>query len=98
MELATISAGENDADIDRLASFETAVMGYAPLLYSLPQNVGFEEFFDYAKQVLDTLNKDEKLGDKLVSICKMIEFLIELSAVIIIDICTPTIFQLLATK
>lgn len=98
MELATISAGENDADIDRLASFETAVMGYGPLLYSLPQNVGFKEFFDYAKQVLDTLNKDEKLGDKLVSFCKMIEFLIEFSAVIIIDICTPIIFQSIATK
>ncbi|XP_073773817.1 E3 ubiquitin-protein ligase rnf213-beta isoform X3 [Danio rerio] len=75
MELATISAGENDADIDRLASFETAVMGYAPLLYSLPQNVGFEEFFDYAKQVLDTLNKDEKLGDKLVDSNRWLDWL-----------------------
>jgi len=69
MELATISAGENDADIDRLASFETVVMGYGPLLYSLSQikNAGFEEFMKHAKQVWDTLDKDEKLLDKLVS-------------------------------
>lgn len=72
MELATISAGENDADIDRLASFETAVMGYGPLLYSRSENTGFEEFMEYAKQVLDTFDKDEKLLDKLVSFCKHI--------------------------
>lgn len=70
MELATISAGENDADIDRLASFETAVMGYGPLIYSLSENAGFEKFMDHAKQVWDTLDKDEKLLDKLVSFCK----------------------------
>lgn len=70
MELASISAGENDVDIDRLASFETAVMGYGPLLYSLSKDAGFEEFMDHAKQVWDTQDKDEKLLYKLVSFCK----------------------------
>ncbi|XP_026078195.1 E3 ubiquitin-protein ligase rnf213-beta isoform X1 [Carassius auratus] len=75
MELATISAGENDADIDRLASFETVVMGYGPLLYSLPENAGFEEFIDCAKQVWHTLDKDEKLLDKLVDSNRWLDWL-----------------------
>uniref|UniRef100_A0A8C1NX99 RING-type E3 ubiquitin transferase n=1 Tax=Cyprinus carpio TaxID=7962 RepID=A0A8C1NX99_CYPCA len=75
MELATISAGENDADIDRLASFETVVMGYGPLLYSLPENAGFEEFIDCAKQVWDTLHKDEKLLDKLIDSNRWLDWL-----------------------
>ncbi|KAK9965830.1 hypothetical protein ABG768_004896 [Culter alburnus] len=75
MELATISAGENDADIDRLASFETAVMGYGPLLYSLSENAGFEEFMEYAKQVWDTLDKDEKLLDKLIDSNRWLDWL-----------------------
>ncbi|XP_016335836.1 E3 ubiquitin-protein ligase rnf213-beta-like [Sinocyclocheilus anshuiensis] len=75
MELATISAGENDADIDRLASFETVVMGYGPLLYSLQENAGFEEFIKCAKQVWDTLDKDEKLLDKLVDSSRWLDWL-----------------------
>uniref|UniRef100_A0A8C1VT74 RING-type E3 ubiquitin transferase n=1 Tax=Cyprinus carpio TaxID=7962 RepID=A0A8C1VT74_CYPCA len=75
MELATISAGENDADIDRLASFETVVMGYGPLLYSLPKHAGFEEFIDCAKQVWDILDKDKKLVDKLVDSRRWLDWL-----------------------
>uniref|UniRef100_A0A673JVR7 RING-type E3 ubiquitin transferase n=1 Tax=Sinocyclocheilus rhinocerous TaxID=307959 RepID=A0A673JVR7_9TELE len=75
MELASISAGENDADTDRLASFETVVMGYGPLLYSLPKNAGFEEFIDCAKQVLDILDKDKKLVDKLVDSRRWLDWL-----------------------
>ncbi|XP_051967995.1 E3 ubiquitin-protein ligase rnf213-beta-like [Xyrauchen texanus] len=75
MELASISVGENDADIDRLASFETAVVGYGPLLYSLPNRAGFEEFMFYAKQVWDTLDKDDKLLAKLVNSCRWLDWL-----------------------
>ncbi|XP_051523957.1 E3 ubiquitin-protein ligase rnf213-beta-like isoform X2 [Myxocyprinus asiaticus] len=75
MELATISAGENDADIDRLASFETAVVGYSPLLYSLLNSAGFEEFIVCAKQVWGTVDKDEKLLDKLRDSCRWLDWL-----------------------
>ncbi|KAL1264673.1 hypothetical protein QQF64_005028, partial [Cirrhinus molitorella] len=75
MDLASISAGENDADIDRLASFETVVKGYGPLLYSLPEHAGFEEFLDCAKQVWDTPDRDEKLMDKLVDSRRWLDWL-----------------------
>lgn len=69
MDLASISAGENDTEIDRLANFQDAVSGYSPLLYSLHETAGFEEFIGLAQEVWDTLQKDEKLPEKLVIFC-----------------------------
>lgn len=66
VDLASISAGENDTEIDQVACFHDAVMGYAPLLYSLPPKAGFKEFMNCAMQVWETQNRDEKLPDKLV--------------------------------
>lgn len=66
VDLASISAGENDREIDQVACFHDAVMGYAPLLYSLSPQAGFEEFMKCAQQVWDTQCRDEKLPDKLV--------------------------------
>ncbi|TRY99007.1 hypothetical protein DNTS_034817 [Danionella cerebrum] len=68
-------SAENDADIDRLASFETAIMGYGPLLYSLPKDAGFEVFMDCTKPVWDTLDKDEKLLEKLVDSTRWLDWL-----------------------
>ncbi|XP_057214799.1 E3 ubiquitin-protein ligase rnf213-beta-like isoform X2 [Triplophysa rosa] len=75
MDLATIPAGENDVDTDRIANFESAVMGYSPLLYSLPNHAGFEEFIICAQQVWDTLDKDEKLMEKLRDSCRWLDWL-----------------------
>lgn len=66
VELASISAGENDTEIDQVACFHDAVMGYAPLLYSLSPQAGFREFMKRARHVWDTQSRDEKLPDKLV--------------------------------
>lgn len=66
VDLASISAGENDREVDQVACFHDAVMGYAPLLYSLSPQDGFEEFKRCAQQVWDTQSRDKKLPDKLV--------------------------------
>lgn len=66
VDLASISAGENDTEIDQVAGFHDAVMGYAPLFYSLSPKAGFEEFMKSAQQVWDAQRRDEKLPDKLV--------------------------------
>ncbi|XP_030630710.1 E3 ubiquitin-protein ligase rnf213-beta [Chanos chanos] len=75
VDLASISAGENDAEIDRLASFHDAVMGYSPFLYSLATNAGFEEFITCAEQVWETLKRDEKLPEKLRDSCRWLDWL-----------------------
>ncbi|XP_053366887.1 E3 ubiquitin-protein ligase rnf213-beta isoform X1 [Clarias gariepinus] len=65
VDLASISAGENDTEIDRLTGFQDAVSGYSPLLYSLHENAGFEQLIACAQEVWDALNRDEKLPEKL---------------------------------
>ncbi|KAL4648632.1 E3 ubiquitin-protein ligase rnf213-beta-like [Arapaima gigas] len=65
VDLASISAGENDSEIDRVACFHDAVMGYSPLIYSLPATAGFTEFMQCAEPLWDALERDNKLPHKL---------------------------------
>ncbi|XP_029109785.1 E3 ubiquitin-protein ligase rnf213-beta [Scleropages formosus] len=65
VDLASISAGENDSEIDRVACFHDAVMGYGPLIYSLPATAGFAEFMKCTELVWDALERDKKLPQKL---------------------------------
>ncbi|XP_069374050.1 E3 ubiquitin-protein ligase rnf213-beta isoform X2 [Paralichthys olivaceus] len=78
VELASISAGENDTEIDQVACFHDAVMGYAPLLYSLSPQAGFDEFMKCAQQVWDTQSRDEKLPDKLRESTRLLSWLKDL--------------------
>ncbi|XP_049419183.1 E3 ubiquitin-protein ligase rnf213-beta isoform X2 [Epinephelus fuscoguttatus] len=78
VDLASISAGENDREIDQVACFHDAVMGYAPLLYSLSPRAGFEDFMRCAQQVWDTQNRDEKLPDKLRESTRLLSWLKEM--------------------
>ncbi|XP_060751752.1 E3 ubiquitin-protein ligase rnf213-beta isoform X2 [Tachysurus vachellii] len=78
-DLASISAGENDLEIDRLRNFQDAVIGYSPLLYSLHETAGFEEFLALAQEVWDALQKDEKLTEKLIHSSCWLEWLKGLS-------------------
>ncbi|GLD63194.1 E3 ubiquitin-protein ligase rnf213-beta-like protein [Lates japonicus] len=75
VDLAAISAGENDREIDQVACFHDAVMGYAPLLYSLSPQAGFEEFMKCAQQVWDTQCRDEKLPEKLRESTRLLSWL-----------------------
>lgn len=75
VELASISAGENDTEIDQVACFHDAVMGYGPLLYSLPPRAGFQEFMKCAQQVWDTQSRDERLSDKLKESTRLLSWL-----------------------
>uniref|UniRef100_A0A3P9I788 RING-type E3 ubiquitin transferase n=1 Tax=Oryzias latipes TaxID=8090 RepID=A0A3P9I788_ORYLA len=75
VDLASISAGENDREIDQVACFHDAVMGYAPLLYSLSPKAGFEEFMKCAQLVWDAHSRDEKLPDKLRESTRLLNWL-----------------------
>uniref|UniRef100_A0A3Q2ZEQ8 RING-type E3 ubiquitin transferase n=1 Tax=Kryptolebias marmoratus TaxID=37003 RepID=A0A3Q2ZEQ8_KRYMA len=75
VDLASISAGENDTEIDQVACFHDSVMGYAPLLYSLSPQAGFSDFMKCAQQVWDAQNRDEKLPDKLRESTRLLSWL-----------------------
>ncbi|XP_047465467.1 E3 ubiquitin-protein ligase rnf213-beta [Mugil cephalus] len=78
VDLASISAGENDKEIDQVACFHDAVMGYAPLFYSLTPHAGFDEFMRSAQQVWETQSRDEKLPDKLRESTRLLNWLMAL--------------------
>jgi hypothetical protein len=67
VDLASISAGENDIDVDRVACFHDAVQGYASLLYKLNSQAGFHEFMDHLEDLWKALENDQHLPKKLVS-------------------------------
>lgn len=66
VDLASISAGENDMDVDRVACFHDAVLGYSSLLYELKQESGFEEFMKCLEKLWKALKNDPNLPQKLV--------------------------------
>lgn len=67
VDLASISAGENDMDVDRVACFHGTVHGYSSLLYELRQDSGFEDFMRCLQKLWRALDSDETLPEKLVS-------------------------------
>ncbi|CAL8282528.1 unnamed protein product [Merluccius merluccius] len=75
VELASISAGENDTEIDQVACFHDAVMGYGPLLYTLAPTAGFNDFMTCARLVWDAQHRDEKLPDKLMDSTRLLSWL-----------------------
>ncbi|XP_058417797.1 E3 ubiquitin-protein ligase RNF213 isoform X3 [Diceros bicornis minor] len=75
VDLASISAGENDIDVDRVACFHDAVQGYAPLLYKLDTSAGFNEFMEQLKELWKALENDEHLPSKLRDSARNLEWL-----------------------
>uniref|UniRef100_A0A8C8YXI2 E3 ubiquitin-protein ligase RNF213 n=1 Tax=Prolemur simus TaxID=1328070 RepID=A0A8C8YXI2_PROSS len=75
VDLASISAGENDIDVDRVACFHDAVQGYAPLLYKLDLTAGFGVFMEHLKELWKALDNDRHLPDKLHDSARNLEWL-----------------------
>ncbi|XP_043761210.1 E3 ubiquitin-protein ligase RNF213-like isoform X2 [Cervus elaphus] len=75
VDLASISAGENDIDVDRVACFHDAVQGYAPLLYELDTSAGFDEFMQHLRELWKALDNDHNLPTKLRDSARNLEWL-----------------------
>uniref|UniRef100_A0A452ISC9 RING-type E3 ubiquitin transferase n=1 Tax=Gopherus agassizii TaxID=38772 RepID=A0A452ISC9_9SAUR len=75
VDLASISAGENDMDVDRVACFHDAVLGYSSLLYELKRESGFEEFMQCLKKLWKALESDKTLPKKLQDSARHLEWL-----------------------
>uniref|UniRef100_A0A8C3GM39 RING-type E3 ubiquitin transferase n=1 Tax=Cairina moschata TaxID=8855 RepID=A0A8C3GM39_CAIMO len=75
VDLASISAGENDMDVDRVACFHDAVHGYSSLLYELRQESGFEDFMYSLRKLWRALDTDENLPKKLRASAQHLEWL-----------------------
>ena len=67
VDLAMISAGESDLEIDRISSLHTSCLGFGSLIYQLKPNHGFQEVMDLCKTVWQSVEANPTLPKKLVS-------------------------------
>ncbi|MGH0136482.1 UNVERIFIED_CONTAM: hypothetical protein FKN15_010117 [Acipenser sinensis] len=75
VDLASISAGENDLDVDRVACFHDAVLGYSSMLYDLKPEADFPAFMESLKKLWKALESDKDLPKKLCDTARHLEWL-----------------------
>ncbi|XP_058231012.1 E3 ubiquitin-protein ligase rnf213-alpha-like [Hemibagrus wyckioides] len=75
VELASISAGENAMDIDKVCCFRDAISAAAPLIYQLSEKSGTEDLLQAINKLKCALNSDQKLEAKLKDSCANMEWL-----------------------
>ncbi|XP_072245329.1 E3 ubiquitin-protein ligase rnf213-alpha-like [Leuresthes tenuis] len=75
VDLASISAGENDMDVDRVACFHDAVQGYSSMLYGLKQDSDFQRFKDSLPTLWRALENDRELPNKLRDTARQLKWL-----------------------
>ncbi|XP_072339649.1 E3 ubiquitin-protein ligase rnf213-alpha-like isoform X3 [Scyliorhinus torazame] len=75
VDLASISAGENDMEIDRVACFHDAVMGYSPFIYELERNTDFKGLESLVMKIQKALKSDPRLPEKLCDSARYLDWL-----------------------
>uniref|UniRef100_A0AAQ5Y0G2 RING-type E3 ubiquitin transferase n=1 Tax=Amphiprion ocellaris TaxID=80972 RepID=A0AAQ5Y0G2_AMPOC len=75
VDIASISAGENDMDVDRVACFHDAVLGYSSVLYELKPDSGFQAFKEMLTKLWRALENDSNLPKKLRDSARHLEWL-----------------------
>ncbi|XP_068605931.1 E3 ubiquitin-protein ligase rnf213-alpha [Brachionichthys hirsutus] len=75
VDLASISAGENDMDVDRVACFHDSVLGYSAMLFELKPHAGFQELKEVLKKLWRALENDSNLPKKLRDSARHLEWL-----------------------
>ncbi|XP_023378779.1 E3 ubiquitin-protein ligase RNF213 [Pteropus vampyrus] len=75
VDLASISAGENDIDVDRVACFHDAVQGYTSLLHKLDRSADFHAFTCHLRELWKALENDQHLPSKLRDSARNLEWL-----------------------
>nr|XP_046247516.1 E3 ubiquitin-protein ligase rnf213-alpha-like isoform X2 [Scatophagus argus] len=75
VDLATIFAGENDLDVDRVACFHDAVLGYSSMLYGLKRDSDFEAFSELLLKLWRALENDRNIPMKLRDTARHLEWL-----------------------
>jgi len=75
-ELATISAGESDIEVDKVSNFYQSVNGYAPLILDLNiEGCTFSEFLMACNGVFNALERDDNIAAKLVDSNRNLEWI-----------------------
>ena len=71
------ATGQGDMEVARVSMLHVAATGYAPLIYDLTQNAGFELFYQKCQQVWKNLEADPALPKKLVCMFYVFDELVQ---------------------
>lgn len=66
VDLALISAGETDMEIDKITCLHASCLGFAPLIFDLELSFGFDELIKVCEPVWKAVDADPNLPTKLV--------------------------------
>ncbi|XP_066291012.1 E3 ubiquitin-protein ligase RNF213-like isoform X3 [Branchiostoma lanceolatum] len=75
VDLASISAGESDIEVDKVNCLLSAGVGYAPLIYDLDEESDFDELMKCCRHFWAALEKDKHLPKKLRDTWRNLEWL-----------------------
>ncbi|XP_074524614.1 E3 ubiquitin-protein ligase rnf213-alpha-like [Halichoeres trimaculatus] len=75
VDLASIYAGENDMEVDRVACFHDAVLGYSSMLYGLRPDSDFDAFRKSLSKLWKALENDKEIPRKLRDTARQLEWL-----------------------
>ncbi|XP_061169142.1 E3 ubiquitin-protein ligase RNF213-like [Saccostrea echinata] len=64
-DLATMTAGEGDMEVDKVNFLHSATRGYAALIFDLGESCGYTKFIERCKQVWKELAADPNLPEKM---------------------------------
>uniref|UniRef100_UPI0037E99DD8 E3 ubiquitin-protein ligase rnf213-alpha-like n=1 Tax=Semicossyphus pulcher TaxID=241346 RepID=UPI0037E99DD8 len=74
VDLASIYAGENDLEVDRVACFHDAVLGYSSMLYGLKPDSDFDAFKESLSKLWKALENDKEIPRKLRDTARYLEW------------------------
>eukprot|EP00058_Branchiostoma_floridae_P013669 XP_002599157.1 hypothetical protein BRAFLDRAFT_68766 [Branchiostoma floridae] len=75
VDLASISAGESDIEVDKVNCLLSAGVGYAPLIYDLKEESDFDALMKCCRHFWTALEKDKHLPKKLMDTTRNLEWL-----------------------
>ena len=67
VDLAMISAGDDDMDIDRISCMHTSCLAFGPLIFGYRQDLGFKELMKLCQLVWQAVDANPNINKKLVS-------------------------------
>lgn len=67
VDLAMISAGEDDMEIDRISHMHTSCLGFGSLIFGYHENLNFKELMKLCEPVWQVVDANPSINAKLVS-------------------------------
>ena len=67
VDLAMISAGEDDREIDRISYMHTSCLAFGSLIFGYRQDLGFKELMKLCQPVWQAVDANPNINKKLVS-------------------------------